>query len=178
MSRTIKTMLLNICKLPLPRHKQNREREQLVPTLDEMLKLNDIPKTDEEFERLSKELTWVSYGVTGKERAKKHHLCHLETDHIIAILTFCDTLPLMRSVLIYILKQRFSVKPPEPIAPALTTNLLVADLKEALAGFMAVGANNGMYLDDEMQAWVKKQLFHKPRTPAQVFRAILEREKA
>ncbi|MFA5311710.1 MAG: hypothetical protein WC375_00160 [Methanomassiliicoccales archaeon] len=182
----IKKLLLRCSKEPLRRAYKNNKLEQVVPPLDLLKSIHEIPKTDEEFEELSKTLTWVSYGVTGNELAKKSYLYQLETDHIVCILTFCNTLPLLRSVLLYVLKKKFSERLGEissgTIAPVQTTNLLEADLKEALARLMVVVAAMNFPLDVEMKTWAGKILedkvtANKDRTFSQVFKSVIEREK-
>ena len=48
----------------------------------------------------------------------------------------------------------------------------IADLEECLAGFMGVGAMNGMYLSPEMVEWCQLKLRGATRTPVQVWREI------
>ena len=48
-----------------------------------------------------------------------------------------------------------------------------AELEECLAGFMAAGAQRGLYLDEGMVGWIKRVLKGKKRTPVEVWRPLV-----
>jgi hypothetical protein len=55
------------------------------------------------------------------------------------------------------------------------TQTKIENLEECLAGFMLVGALNGIYIDPELTDWAQEQLKNKKRTPVQVWQEIYKK---
>jgi hypothetical protein len=94
-------------------NKERNNMETIAPILGSLPSLKEMEErfgtselSDKDLEKLSNETRWGSFGVSGKDPIKYTLMCNLETDHIENILMYCRTTPLIKKILLFILKKR------------------------------------------------------------------------